>query len=346
MRPLLTAMALLVSGLPLLKASPNPDAQNLLIAARRQANLLHDQNSPLELDVSFIAKMDVPSEGHLAMKWKAENQWWRKIVMREFEQVEVRDGEKSFVSRSVSSAPIGFTPIRITQLIRLLNLAEGSGVPSVKKLKQRKENGVEVLCLRVVEESGHPPHEVCLNPSSHDILSNEWDGSPDQKWTERYGDYIDFRGNRYPRKLQLLVNGKEIVTASVDKLTDIAFDESLLAAPPGATARRLCADMKHVMPLNIPDPLYSISPDPSHSISGILASEQIPGRTTVAMTVLTDGTVTDVQLLGTGGRMLDNATLETIKRWKFKPAMCGTEPVVEDIEVVVGFGLERGIRAF
>jgi outer membrane biosynthesis protein TonB len=36
---------------------------------------------------------------------------------------------------------------------------------------------------------------------------------------------------------------------------------------------------------------------------------------------------------------MDDATLETLKRWKFKPAMCGAEPVVADIQVVVSFRL-------
>ena len=58
------------------------------------------------------------------------------------------------------------------------------------------------------------------------------------------------------------------------------------------------------------------------------------------MTVWTDGSLTDIQLMGRSARSLDEATLDTLKRWKFKPAMCGTEPVVSDIQVVVSFRVE------
>jgi TonB family protein len=58
------------------------------------------------------------------------------------------------------------------------------------------------------------------------------------------------------------------------------------------------------------------------------------------MTVLTDGAVTDIQLVGSAARSMDDATLQTLKSWRFKPAMCGTEPGVSAIEVVVSFRLE------
>jgi outer membrane biosynthesis protein TonB len=37
---------------------------------------------------------------------------------------------------------------------------------------------------------------------------------------------------------------------------------------------------------------------------------------------------------------MDDATLRTLKGWKFKPAMCGADPIVSDIVVVVSFRLE------
>ena len=70
------------------------------------------------------------------------------------------------------------------------------------------------------------------------------------------------------------------------------------------------------------------------------SQNKLMGDTTVAMTVLTDGSVTDIRLIGTATRSMDDATLQTLKGWKFKPATCGSEPVVSDIEVVVSFRLQ------
>ena len=64
------------------------------------------------------------------------------------------------------------------------------------------------------------------------------------------------------------------------------------------------------------------------------------GDTIVAMTILTDGSVSGIQLVGSAARSMDDATLQTLRSWKFKPAMCGADPVVSDIEVVVSFRLQ------
>ena len=115
----------------------------------------------------------------------------------------------------------------------------------------------------------------------------------------------------------------------MDNLTTAALAQTLLVPPRGAIERPECADMKHAVPVKTPDPMYPKS-----------ASEnRLMGDTTVVMTVLADGSVSNIQLVGSAARSMDNATLETLKGWKFKPAMCGTEPVVSDIHVVVSFRL-------
>jgi protein TonB len=88
--------------------------------------------------------------------------------------------------------------------------------------------------------------------------------------------------------------------------------------------------MKHAVPVKTPDPMYPQS----------ASQNKLIGDTTVAMTVLTDGSVSDIRLIGTATHSMDDATLQTLKGWKFKPAMCGSEPVVSDIEVVVSFRLQ------
>jgi TonB family protein len=326
MKRVTLATVLLVGSLPLLfGSSTNPAAQQLLVTAKQQANLFHDQPSPIQLDVDFLAQVNAPTQGHLMLKWEAKDRWWRRIVMGDFEQIEIRNGDRQYTSRNLS-----FTPVRIGELISLLQFAEGAEGLLAKKQKERVENGIEMVCMRVEGEGRGKTHEVCVNSASHEILSDEWQEPPDERRREQYSDYFDFGGHRYPRKLQLLVNGIKVITATADNLTTTAFDQTLLVAPKGAIERRQCADMKHAVPVNMPDPMYPKS----------ASQNKLMGDTTVAMTVLTDGSVTDIQLVGSAAHSMDDATLQTLKSWRFKPAMCGAEPVVSDIEVVVSFRLQ------
>jgi TonB family protein len=302
--------------------------QQLLAIAQHQANLFQKENGPFQLDADFTAQIQVPMKGHLILKWEAADRSWSKIVMGPFEQIAIRDGEKSYIVRNHP-----YTPVRIAELFNLLRFAQDLDGLAVKKQKMRTEGGVQLTCLEARRESSKEArkHEVCVNAASHDVISDEWQLPPDERRKKQYSEYAEFGSLRYPRKLELFVNGSNAVTAHV---TDLAattpLDPRLLVAPKGAIERRVCEGMKHAVPLKTPEPAYP----KSASQNGMI------GDTVVSMTVLTDGSVDDIQLMGKSARSMDESTLQTLKSWKFKPAMCGAEPVVSDMEVVVSFRLK------
>jgi hypothetical protein len=50
----------------------------------------------------------------------------------------------------------------------------------------------------------------------------------------------------------------------------------------------------------------------------------------LAITILADGNVGDVQVMGQNNSFAAD-TISTVKLWKFRPAMCGDQPVVSDL---------------
>jgi TonB family protein len=320
-------IVLLFAPFYLFPVSENQAGQQLLLAAEQQSNLFQHDFGPFQLDLDFVVQIQVPTQGHLTLKWEADDRWWRKIVAGNFEQIDMRDGDKLYTARN---AP--FTPLRILELMSLLQFAHSKDL-LVKKEKKHIEQGVAMTCYEVKRESstrGEPSHQDCVNSASHELISDEWEAAPDDRRRQQYTEYFDFRALHYPRTLELFVNGSKEITAHVAGLTAATLDPALLVPLAGAMERRQCAGMKRPVPVKTPDPPYPRS----------AAQNGMMGDTTVVMTVLADGSVTDIQLLGRATHSMDDATLQTLKSWKFKPAMCGTEPVVTDIEVVVSFRLQ------
>lgn len=326
MRKVILAGLFLLAATRLSLAGVDPVAQQLLIAAEQQADLFSRDASPFQLEVDFVAQVQVPTQGHVTYRWEAKDRWWRKVSMGAFQQIDVTNGEKLYTSRN---AP--FTPVRVRQLLSLLQISENPDRLDAKKQKQRVERGLAIMCVQVQKEGKKSAsHEVCVNPASREIVSDEWKEQPDGGGRLEYSDYLGFRGHRYPRKIERFENGIKAITAQVVSLATTPLDEALLVPSKGAIERRQCADMKHPVPVKTPDPLYPKS-----------ASEnRLMGDTTVSMTVFADGSVGEIQLIGSSTHSMDDATLQTLKGWKFKPAMCGAEPVVSDIEVIVSFRLE------
>ena len=80
---------------------------------------LSSAQEPFELVVDFTAQQKLPSQGHLTLKWKSKEQWWRSIELGDFKQIDVRNNGWLYTSRNSSS-----TPVRVRELIQLLQFGE------------------------------------------------------------------------------------------------------------------------------------------------------------------------------------------------------------------------------
>ena len=320
MRLILSTLFLLLVASAVL-AGTDPAAQQLLADAEKQADIFQADASPFQLDVDFTAQLMVPTPGHLTLKWDAHDRWWRRVTLSGFQQIEIRDKDKLYIARNAPA-----TPVAIKELLEMIQSFDTHGEVKIKKQKQRVENGVDLTCLRM---PGKDSRDICLNPASRDLVSVEWNQLEDERRTHRYSNFVSFRGHRYPREMTLLINGIKAISAHVVSLETSPLDQALLVPPKGAIERKQCEGFRHAVAVKTPDPMYPKS----------ASQNRMMGDTTVSMTILTDGSVSNIQLIGSAARSMDEATLQTLRSWKFKPAMCGSEPVVSDIEVVVSFRL-------
>lgn len=321
--PAIVVLACAILALPSSAAAENALQQSLM-NAKQKADLTQNQPEPFELDADFTAQQKLPTQGHVVLKWKQKDQWWRFVQMGDYQQTDVRVGGWLYTTRNDSS-----TPVRVRQLFQLLQFGENAKDLVADKPQQMIEYGTKVDCVRVKNKRiKDVPHQVCFS-ASHDIQSDTWWDLPDSPTREEFSDYVDFAGHRYPRSLQLIESGGRVVKVSVKKLSGAPFDDALLAKPQGAIARRQCDNWKPPRAIKTPDPPYP----PAASHNGTI------GDSIVSMTVLADGSATDFQLIGNATRAMDQSTLDTLKKWTFMPAMCGSEPVVSDVEVIVSFRL-------
>jgi TonB family protein len=178
-----------------------------------------------------------------------------------------------------------------------------------------------MTCIQAEREDAKSEvHAICLEAASHELLSNEWPEPPDLKKREQFADYFDFEGGRYPRSLEFLVNSNRTLSANETSVSPAPFEPALLVPPKGAIERRMCPGMKH--------------PEGIERFRSIYKGAGTPeGEITVSFSVLTDGSVDDIQIIRSGGKTVDQMTVAAVKRFKYKPAMCGDEPVVSDMQV-------------
>jgi TonB family protein len=308
-------------------AGDDPVVEQKLILASSLVDLRADDAKPFQLELNFRAQNLVSQDGHLTLKWAAKDRWWQLVTMGDYQQLEVRKGDTLYLSRN---AP--FTPLRISELIALMRVFSADAEHErAKKVSDYAEGDVIADCMELQERSHHAwnaQRQVCINRASNEVLSDDVREASDIHRKE-FADYQTFRSHRYPWQLKYIENSSVALKVQIVSLQEAAFEDALFVAPPGAIARRQCEHMVPPIAIKQPDPAYPRS----------AAQNGIGGTTTVTLTVMPDGSVDNVQLVRPASREMNQATQDTVKKWKFKPAMCGNEPVAADIRVEMNFRL-------
>jgi TonB family protein len=298
-----------------------------LNAAANQVNLTASGSKPFELRADFTAQVKVPMSGHLVWKWASRDSWSQEVMLGDYSEIRVRKGDRLYIKRNAY-----FTPLRISELQHLVPVLENdTDYWEVKKSKHKVEGGLEQDCLEIRARDGskvwNPHRTVCVS-SGGEVNSDETRDDVELRKKE-FLNYQSFGGHRYPRQLRLLVNGSLALGVEVTTLREIDVTQESFLLPAGAIERRQCDHMVVPKPISTPEPNYPLS----------AKQNLIQGTVTVAVTVQPDGSVSDVHLLGTAEHEMDAVTQEIVKTWKFKPAMCGSEPVAYDIQVDMNFRL-------
>jgi len=307
-------------------ASDDPAADQLAASVSKLVDIRSADSKPFQMDASFRAQVNSPQDGHLTWKWAAKDLWTKEITLGSYREFQVRKGDFLYISRNLA-----FTPERVAELIDLLTVFSADlDYWKIKKAKYEVRDGIELDCLqigaRATRGAWNPRREVCVDHGTHEVLTDDArDDTEDRK--KSFVDYQVFRDHSYPRQLKLLINAREALSVHVTSLQEATFTNEIFVPPPGAVVRRQCEHMVRPVAVKDPDPPYPRS----------AAQNRMAATAIVALTVLPDGSVDNVQLIGSAGHDMDQVSQEIVKTWKFKPAMCGNEPIAYDIRVEINF---------
>jgi hypothetical protein len=310
-------VAILAAASVRLYAKENPAAQQLLDSARKQESMFQEVNEPFRAEFALTAQLSVPAQGRLTLKWESKDHWWTKLVLASYEQITIRNGEWEYTIRNLP-----FTPRQIQDLFALLGLGTNPAALTAKEERSRKKKGGEILCVQ-----GRPEriksdlHNLCVDAATHELLSDDWQAGLNERRKAEFSGLVDFDGQKFPQKVDLLINGKRAMSADLETIAAAAFDPALLVPPKNAIARRKCPGMKPPQPINT----IEVVPGGPGSVNQAFA----------VLTVLTDGSVGDVQIVGKSGPLVNEAVIAGLKKFRFRPAMCGQTPVVSDVQIVV-----------
>ena len=290
-------------------------AKERLAQAERISDIFELAERPFVLEADLTVMLKSKEKGHVKIAWQSKDHWRREISFGPYSETVVRVGEQEY--RYFNS---GFEPNRATEIKTLLDFAIKNNHYEVKGIKTQHKHGLELTCIQLKSTYSTltSDFETCVDPKSGEIrYDDRWKYGTNSGRAE-LDNYETFEGLRFPTRLRFTTESQEVVDIAVTRLEEHPFDEALLKPPTGAITRRICEGetpptMTH--PPDLPD----------------IGDIGISGTVSLQLTIVTDGTVVLNQVIGQTSDELANRIRQKLMKMKFKPAMCGNEPVVADI---------------
>lgn len=151
-----------------------------------------------------------------------------------------------------------------------------------------------------------------------------------------FNNIVLFDGQYSAGKLEVVSQGRPILTADVTDLEPLAkIDDTMFTPPAGAVT---ATPMPLVVAPSATDKLRVSGMDPIYP--AIAKAARIAGTVVIAVTISPEGKVKEAHVIY-GPPMLQEAALEAVRTWKYKPYVVNEQPVEvrTDINVVYTLSL-------
>jgi len=259
-------------------------------------------------------KADSTAYGQFAYTWVNEEHWRSELSIDRFREVAVGGKEKLYRLRSLD-----FDPLRVGQWrdvweypLKNLKLRAGDVINKIRE-RELKSGEIETCIERIPKDLS--VEEVCFDKNSG--VLNRHKGAT---ITSEYADFQQFQGKSFPHLIRVIskYEKKQIIEFSVDEITARVVHSATLFDPPvGAEVWPICEEVTVPKALNSPLPQY-----PTEA-----RAQRIEGDALVYILIGVDGQVYKASIVQSLSPTLDAAAIEAVRRWQFKPAMCGSKAV-------------------
>jgi TonB family protein len=322
---LLGGALLLACGAAFCADDARPDAKQLLLEAHQATDL--SAILPYELHAVVVINPGTTNEkkGYITI-YRDQGRWRTELRVEDYQEVKMVRGNKLYIYRS-TPLPIPLLGL-LAETDRSWDKLAEDGDAKLGEVAKKKVQNQTANCFDV--KSG-PRHRLCFDPERKVLLE-----SMDQQRASEFSNYSDVDGHLFPQKITMLLElaTKETPVLTIENIEVrmAQFAETAFAVPPRSIEFDTCDNMQPAKPVETPRPQFSPMAVRRNASSPVIHVYGIIDK---------DGLLQNVKML-TPDAELQQSVLEAVKKWRYSPAMCGTQPVATEKEIQIplfgGFG--------
>ena len=278
---------------------------------------------PFHLKAKVRTYGDTQDEAAYDLVWVNPDRWREEISISDEKAIRIGGAETISVKNDNLNARIIRTHIRKLNIPITLTLRSqeflGAGV------KNQKRNGVALQCATRKGKYTFRA-ELCFEPEKG-ILAVENYALPGQEGSEVFFlSYMDFGGKLFPVRVKTYFSGAlktDVEVLSLDRLAQ--SNAPSIDGATGYTTMPGCETPVLPYAIEQPPPIYHPN----------AIEEPTPKNVRLSILVDQDGTVRNPKAIQPAAS--DRSAINAVGKWKFSPAMCGTQPVPLSINVEAYF---------
>ncbi len=303
----------LAAGLLSAEDSLRHEANVLLLKASDLSSFKSGERPQLNMQVQFVVRQanNADAKGTYLQESASAEKWRYEILFGGFHEIRVRLEKRIWTKKNTD-----FVPLPVETLSRALFTTRFLMVQSdvVKRLQNRKVNGVEARCIDFENIVGSKKEngQICIERATGVVIY--WQYGQREIW---YSNYLPFAGKLLPRHITAAQGAFYSLEADVIYNEVKSFPSDAFTPLVDAEITDVCTNSRPPILKHAPDPVYPPS----------LRRGAFKGKMVVEVEIGEDGHVKKEAIVQTVHPDLDRAVLIAVRQWIYEPKTCDGKPV-------------------
>ena len=313
--------------------APMPNDPNAILSTAAKVNGLNSPNlQPWHIKASyqtFDVKGEPKDSGTYEEFWISDRKYRRSYTSRSFTQTDIATGSGLFRSGNQNWPELLEAAVRwaLTQPIPELNFRTFS-----LEEKKRSFGPAELLCIALTSEHTYADTAVYCLAQGQPVL--RFDSSLGGAYQTVYNDHVLFQGHFVAKDISLEYKGKSRLALHVDTIEALSEVKDSDFVPP-SDAVEIPRD-KVTLPQATTEAFRVLSVAPVYPAFAKMTHVQ--GIVVIETTIGKDGAVVAARAIS-GPPVLRQASVDSVRQWKFRPFLILGEPVEVETQLQIIFTL-------
>lgn len=314
----------------------NPKTPEEFFSRARQLSDLEAAGIPFHLKATYIATGDAEFTGNGTIEewWQSKDLWRKEATLGSYHLIRIANG-----GRPISYTTSAYVPLRLRQAVHAVPVVLPSETSAAGdwRLAHKKLGEVNLIILSkpyTLDASNSKVEVIEANYfTTEGVLRIHLNGDI----TTLYNNFQAFQGLLIPRKIDVAFGTNRWVAMTIDLLEKLKQDKQEMLLAPSLPQNPLSSKSDSTVASGLMPPKLDHGLPPRYPEAA--KQNHVQGTVVIGASIGENGKVREPYLLSSAGQVLNDAAMDAVRKYQYKPATLGGKPISSEMTISTNFAL-------